>query len=381
MKVFNGSSNENDARKAVIEATAEWPIIESKHPEMIFVFHSSRQDSDEISRALAERFPNSLIAGCTSAGEWQTGIHQTQSLILSGISSTNIRWALEVVESLDEFDEEIARNIYKTLLGKLGVEPIDVTPENLFCIGFTDGWKGVDGSIIATMSNVLGNVPFLGGVAGDDFLLVNTYVIANESAISGGAVFILAESDEPFSIFEHQQFVPGSKEMVITEANVAEKRVYHMDGKPAAKYFANLICKTVEELNFQVFAENPVISLHGRESYVRTIYKSNEDGSLTFCCTIEEGMVLHLCEQRDMVSEMKRCVSELINKSGKGKLLMIFNSSCRAFEAETKKQNRELAMLMADAASHVVGFDTYEEQWNGLQMNQNLVGLSIGVDK
>ncbi|MES0372600.1 MAG: FIST N-terminal domain-containing protein, partial [Mariprofundaceae bacterium] len=179
MEVFEGYSNNTDSEKAVSEAINGWPTDGSWQPEIIFAFHSTNQNSEEVARSLSTKFPNSLIAGCTTAGEWRTGVHQNQSLVLTGISSAKIRWASELVESLDEFNEISASRVYDSLLKKLQISRSDLTPKRHFCIGLIDGMSGLDGAAVAAIANELGNVPFLGGVAGDDFKLEQTFVISN----------------------------------------------------------------------------------------------------------------------------------------------------------------------------------------------------------
>jgi len=378
MQVFEGHSEDADSKRAVSEAIKDWPVDDAQQPEIIFVFHSTKQNSQKIAQILSERFPNSIITGCTTAGEWRTGHYQSQSLVLTGILSSKIHWALEVIESLDDFNAATASHIYNALLEKLDVRRSDLTPKRHFCIGLIDGMTGLDGAAVAAMANELGNVPFLGGIAGDDLKFEKTYVIANGTAISGGAVFILAESDEPFKCIKHQHFVPGNIDMVISKADELERKVLRLDGKPAAAHYARLLGLKVEELNFQVFSDHPLIYVYGGEPYVRSIQSVGDDGSLIFYCAIEEGMVLNLCEHRDMASELKQSASGMVDDSGKAKLLFMCNCVFRSLEAEGQAQSQILARHVATVASHVIGFNTYGELWNGLHINQTLVALALG---
>jgi len=376
MQVFEGYSSLTDAAAAVDEAISDWD--QSAKPDMIFVFHSTKQNPHEIAKVLSTRFPSALIAGGTTAGEWITGSYQRASLVLTSIASPKIRWSLRVVEDLKAFTEQTAADVFYHLLKKLDITPSDLRPNRHFCIGFIDGVSGLDGSAVAAMSNQLGNVPFLGGNVADDLQFKETFVIANDRAISGGGVFVLAECDEPFQPFKHQHFVPGDVDMVITRVVESERKVLRLDGKPAAEHYAKLIGYAVEDLCFQVFSDHPVIYRYGDESYVRTITSANEDGSLTFYCAIEEGMVLNLCKQKDMSGELEQQISHLVEGDGEASLLLVCNCSFRGLEAEGKALSQDLAKHVTRAAKHVVGFDTYGELWNGLHINQTLVGLAIG---
>jgi len=378
MQVFEGHSSQHHAEIAIEESTQHWNNDGICNPDIIFAFHSSKQNPEEIATTLARHYPDSLIVGCTTAGEWRTGCYQTQSLILLAITSSKIRWATELVESLEDFNEHTASLAYNALLRKLNIVRSDLTPKRHFCIGLVDGIKGLDGSAVAAMANELGNIPFLGGMAGDDLLFEQTHIIANGRVVSGGAVFILAESDEPFKCIKHQHFVPGNINMTITRADETERRVMRLDGKPAAKRYADLLGLGIEDLGFQTFSEHPVIYRYGNESYVRSIQKANSDGSLTFYCAIEEGMVLNLCEHRDITQELDRSISELRGSTEKAQLMLMCNCVFRSLESEAKNQSQALANHAGELARHAVGFNTYGELWNGLHINQTLVALILG---
>jgi len=378
MQIFEGHSNHHNAVKAIDEAVQGWTDNGPYKPDIIFVFHSSDQNSDDIAAELIKRYPASLIAGCTTAGEWCTGQYQKGSLVLCAISSDKIKWSLEHIESLNDFSTQKAQEIFDSLLGQLNIGRSDLTPKRHFCIGLTDGLVGLDGTVAATMANELGNVPFLGGVAGDDLKFEKTQVISNGKAYAGGAVFVLAECDIPFYEIKHQHFIPDEVSVVVSKAVEDERRVLRLDGMPAAERYAQLIGHTVEDLNFQIFSEHPVIYRHGNENYVRTIYQVGEDNSLIFYCTVEEGMVLNLCKHQDMSTELDNLANEIIQGIGSSQLLLMCNCSFRSLEADGKNQNQKLAKIAAKMANHVIGFDTYGELWNGLHMNQTLVALAIG---
>jgi len=376
MQVFEGHSLLTDAVAAVDEAISDWD--KAVRPDIIFAFHSTKQDPHLVAKVLRERFPDALIAGGTTAGEWRTGNYQKSSLVLTSISSPNIRWSLDVVEDIVDITEKTATDVFRNLLTKLDITPSDLRPNRHFCIGLVDGVRGLDGSAVAAMANQLGNVPFLGGNMADDLKFTETFVMANGRAISGGGVFVLAECDEPFKPFKHQHFVPGDVDMVISRAVESERKVLRLDGKPAAEHYAKLIGYAVEDLCFQVFSDHPVIYRYGDENYVRTITSANDDGSLTFYCAIEEGMVLNLCKQKDMSAELEEQISGLVEDGGEASLLLVCNCSFRGLEAEGKSLSQDLAKHVTRAAKHVMGFDSYGELWNGLHINQTLVGLAIG---
>jgi len=380
MQVYSGNSSHSETVSAIDEATASWPAPLDFSPDMIFVFHSTAQNGNEVAAELGRRFPTAQVAGCSTAGEWFDGEYHKGSLAITAIASSDIRWSIQVVESLDGFSDDSAREVFDSLLCRLGLDISDLTPKRHFCIGLIDGVAGVDGSAVGEMGNVLGNVPFIGGMAGDDLRFEQTHVIGNGKAYVGGAVFILADSDVPFQQLKHQHFVPGKLDVVITAANQAERRVLRLDGLPAAERYAELIGCRVEELDFQTFSEHPLIYRYGNDVYVRTVYRADSDGSLVFYCCIEEGMVLNLCEHRNMTDELRREMAALSQHCQQIQLLFVCNCSFRSLEASGKNLNQGLSEITGSVAEHVIGFDTYGELWNGIHINQTMVALALGCE-
>jgi len=378
MHIMEGSSDDTDAVKAVIEAVEDWPEDTNRQPDMIFVFHSTAQSPDIVAACLAERFPDALIAGCTTAGEWRTKQHQNGTLVLLGISTDSIRWGVSVLDRFNCPPAKAVQAVCTDLTQQLGIEWSDLHPDDYFCLSFFDGMSKQEETFIAAMSSELGNIPLLGGSAGDDQQFEKTYVIANGKAYENAAVFVLAETKIPFHTLKHQHFIPGEATVVITRANVAERVVYHLDGIPAADRYAQLLGLKLEELEPQVFSKYPLIYSYGGECYVRSVQQIGKDGSLVFYCAIEEGMVLNLCEHQDMLDEFDKAMKKLVQNTGKVRLLFVCNCILRDVEARGANLTQLLVTKANKVADNIIGFDTYGEQWQGLHINQTMVALALG---
>jgi len=378
LKIFDGSSAKSDAQDAILEATKHWGADSS--PDILFVFHAITQNPHDIASALYKHFPNTLVVGCTTAGEWLAGQHKHHELVLLGITSPDIRWSMSVLQNLDLPATESAKKTCHELLQQLDIKWADLHAKKHFCLSFFDGLSNQEEPIIAAMANELGDIPLLGGSAGDDLKFKDTYVIANGKAYQNAAVFILAESKVPFCAIKHQHFVLGDVDVVITKADVKKRLVYHLDGMPEAQRYAQLLGLNVDELTSQVFSDNPLMYPYNHECYVRSIGQVCEDDALEFWCAIEEGMVLNLCKHQGMLLEYDKLMAELKQSMGKIKLLLVFNCIYRALEGKEGNMNQCLAKKTAPIADYVIGFDTYGEQWQGLHVNQTLVALALGSD-
>jgi len=375
MKVLEGSSDKSDALAAICEATDHWE--DDSTLDILFVFHSTRQNPDAVSAALSEHFPDVLTVGVTTAGEWISGKHQHGSLVLMGICSPDVRWAVSVAENLDQFNAKDCTNICDDLLNQLGIRMHDLNPEHHFCLSFIDGMSKCEENTISMLSAELGDISLLGGSAGDDLKFENTFVLTAGQAWQNAAVFVLAESKLPFKTIKHQHFISGDVDTIITKADVSERTVYHLDGMPAAERYASLLGLNVDDLNAEVFSKHPLIYQHQRECYVRSISQVGEHNSLIFYCAIEEGMILNLCSHQDMVQQFEQALQELSEAPHEIALMFIFNCILRQLEAESLGSIQGMAEDVAAMSRHSIGFDTYGEQWQGLHINQTMVALAL----
>lgn len=375
MTVQDGSSANTNAGIAIGEACHAWHKDFS--PDILFVFHSIRQNANEVAATLAERFPNSLIVGATTAGEWFNSAHQNGTLILLGISMPDIRWSVALAENLDQFADKDADRICNDLLNQLDIHFTELNPKRHFCLSFFDGLSKCEENVISMISTRLANTPLLGGSAGDDLKFESTYVLNAGKAYKNAAVFVLAESQLPFKVIKHQHFITGDTETIITKANIAERTVYNLDGIPAAKRYAQLLGIEVADLDVHVFSRHPLIYQHQHECYVRSIGHLSEDNSLTFHCAIEEGMILNLCSHQDMTQRFQQALKDITQAGNRIKLTLMFNCTLRCIEAESTDIIQQQASEIGAISDHVIGFDTYGEQWNGLHINQTLVALAL----
>lgn len=375
MTIQDGSSNNINARMAIDEASNDWD--KNFSPDILFVFHSTRQNADDVPGVLAERFPGSLVVGSTTAGEWINSTHQHDSLILLGIKTPDIRWSVALAENLDQFTEEDANIVCNSLLEQLNIHFTELHPERNFCLSFFDGLCKCEENVIAMISTRLANTPLLGGSAGDDLKFENTYVMNNGKTYQNAAIFVLADSRRPFKVIKHQHFVTGDIETIITKADISERIVYHLDGIPAAERYARLLNIDVNDLNALVFSNHPLIYQYQRECYVRSIAQRGENNSLIFYCAIEEGMILNLCSHQNMTQRFKQALEDITTTSDKIDLMFVFNCILRRLEAESSDTIQQHAGEIGAISKHAFGFDTYGEQWNGLHINQTLVALAI----
>jgi hypothetical protein len=124
-----------------------------------------------------------------------------------------------------------------------------------------------------------------------------------------------------------------------------------------------------------VFAAYPVMLKVGGNYYVRSIQQVNADGSLTFYCAIDEGLVLTVAKGQDIAQNLETTLNGLVAEIGEPQLLIACDCILRRLELIDKHLIEPVGRLMA--AHQAIGFSTYGEQYRAMHINQTLTGVVI----
>lgn len=377
MRTLEGSSLRTDGAGAVEEATGGWTDI----PEMIFAFCSSQHDAQSVASALAERFPGAPIVGCSTAGEHLGGRHQRNSLVVAGLCETGVDWVVESVDGLAAFDDARGETLARTLFERHAADPETIDPDEFVALLFVDGLCRVEERISSALAAGLAGVALVGGSAGDDLAFERTTVIHNGTAAEDRATVVLARSrGTKFHVVKHQHFTTTPAILAVTRADPAERRVYEFDGYPAAEAYARALGIAPAELGSKASFSHPLMFRCDGELYVRSIQTVNDDGSMTFYCAIEEGMVLQVGAHHEMKEALQSDLAAL-RASPRVDFLLGFNCVLRALETTERESWDALGAVVSSVSRASIGFDTYGEQLNGLHINQTLVAVAFSSER
>jgi hypothetical protein len=190
------------------------------------------------------------------------------------------------------------------------------------------------------------------------------------------AVLTLVTTPLPFKVFKIQHFVPTEQRLVVTAADAEHRVVREIDGFPAAEEYARLAGVDIRDLNPMGFAVSPVVVMIDGTNYVRSIQKANPDGSLTFFCAIEEGVVLRLGLGVDLVENLEQALALIREEIGPPEIVLGCDCILRKLEIVHRGLVERVEATFLDNC--VVGFDTYGEQYHGVHVNQTFTGIAIG---
>ena len=355
-----------DPRGAVEELRSQLSVYPSSG---LLFFCSAKYDLVALGAALHEHFPG-VVVGCTSAGQLSPKGFQLSGIAAVGLSSEELTMTPFLIHPLKSCEKHVAE-----IARKIREENRSTLRRRSFGLLLIDGLSMAEEQLTAMLYQSLGNTPIIGGSAGDDLAFSKTFVYSEGQFISDAALFILFETTLPFRTLKFQHFIPTEKKLVITAADPERRIVYEINGAPAVEAYAELLGCEPGALGSGIFSANPLMLKIHDEYYVRSIQRTNPDGSLTLFCAIEEGLVLTIGKGVDALEIVE---AALLKAQEQFMPALIIGCDCILRRLELEKVNSADAIGGVFAAHKVFGFSTYGEQYNSIHVNQTFTGVAIG---
>jgi len=372
-KIRTAQSCATEARRAVEEFHAE---VAQPSTELVVFFCSSEYDLEALAAEMNRLFAGVRVVGCTTAGEIGTTGYRSHSLSGASFPAGGFVAVSGVLDCLSGFGIARGHDFAQTLLQQLEGRAPQAGPDNSFGFMLIDGLSVREEPVANALHYALGKMPMFGGSAGDDLKFAGTHVFGDGRFHTDSVVLTLINTALPFTIFKTQHFVSTEERLVVTEADPARRIVNEINGLPAAAEYARLVGVEVQELNSMRFAASPVVVMLDGTDYVRSIQKANADGSLTFYCAIEEGLVLRSAHGVDLVNNLERAFDKIREEIGPPQL--VFGCDCVLRNLEISQKGLKDRVGEIFSRNNTIGFSCYGEQFQGVHVNQTLTGCAIG---
>lgn len=375
-KVRTGQSLSSDARQAVRDFHAS---VQQPEMALVIFFCSSRFDLEIVADELRQCFGDTPVVGCTTAGEIGPLGYCEESLAGASFPAGAFSVTTGLLCDLQQFDIAGGQSFAGKLLQQAEAKNTLCNAENTFGFMMIDGMSIREEAVVRTIKSVLGGIELIGGSAGDDLNFAKTWVYHDGAFHTDAALVILVSTELPFKVFKTQHFITDAERLVVTEADPERRIVKEINGLPAVEEYARVIGADPDDLGAFSFASSPVVVVIDGTDYVRSIQKANPDGSLTFFCAIEEGLVLRVAHGEGLVAKLKDTLALLEQALGTPQLVLACDCILRRLEIGAAGLNGTVGDLFK--ASQTVGFATYGEQFGGVHINQTLTGIAIGQSK
>jgi hypothetical protein len=368
---------QSTARDACQAAQEFHASVSQPNMALVIFFCSSEYDLALLAREMKRLFAEVLVVGCTTAGEIGPAGYQDHSLTGASFPAGSFYAVSGRIDHLQEFLITTGHAFAGQLLRDLESRAPNADANNSFALLLIDGLSVREEPVARALQSALGRLPLVGGSAGDGLNFDDTRVYFEGEFYTDSAILVLISTLLPFRIFKTQHFVATNERLVVTEADAAHRIVKEINGLPAAQEYARILGIDERDLDPMRFAAWPVVVVLGDTNYVRSIQKANPDGSLTFFCAIENGLVLRVARGLDMLENLEKTFKQIRDEIGPPQLVLGCDCILRKLEITQKAQKDSVGEFLMK--NNTVGFNTYGEQFRGLHINQTLVGIAIGM--
>ncbi|EUJ10077.1 hypothetical protein Meth11DRAFT_0888 [Methylophilaceae bacterium 11] len=350
-----------DAKGALKDLPATSPLPTAN---LVLAFSSVKRFSEgKLQSYLKARYPTAQVIGCTTSGEINAN-----GVFDDSIQITAIMWE-KVVQRVAQTKMSGMQNSFETA-ALLGKQLKDNTLKALLVI--SDGLNVNGSELLKGFQSVLGEVPIIGGLAGDGGAFVKTLQIFNETVSDGMIIAVGLYGDSLIvssgALGGWKPYGPPRK-ITKSEKNI----VYEMDGKPALPLYRMYIGEAFSKGLPGTGLKFPLAIIEeGKRDVekIRTLLAVNADNnSLTFAGNVEEGETVRLCQtNHDRLVEGAGAAAELVmdglgeNKTNQtGLALCVSCVGRKGVMAEQVVDEVKQVQLILGAKTNITGFYSYGE--------------------
>jgi hypothetical protein len=345
----------------------------------LFFFSQSLVDAAALSAALSLHAPALHYAGCSTAGEiTPQGLEEGHlvAMLLPSAAFTAVSAMVDDLSSsgMDRITGEV-EVLRRSLSARMGRE----RTKSMFALCLIDGLSYAEEAVTSAIHWGLDDIPLIGGSAGDNLKFETTRLISNGKVSSDSAIIVLIATEIPFHVFKTDNFVPTDEKLVVTASDPDHRIVREFNATTAAEEYAASVGIVPQALTPLSFASHPVVVKVGGEYYCRSIQKMHPDGSLSFFCAIDDGVVLSIAQPKDMVESTRAALKDVEERLGGIDMILVFDCVLRRLDARNRQVFRDISELYS--VNNVIGFGTYGEQYRSMHLNQTFTGIAFGGRK
>jgi len=347
------------------------------HPSLcgVMFFCSVEYSLEMLGNTMEAHFGGVRLCGCTTAGEIVDDGYARGGIIALGFTQEVFSFEYAVIDDLNAFDLNAAQILTDRLINRCESAHVAPIKGHTFVMTLLDGLSASEERVLATLNAALAGIPHFGGSAGDDNQLSGTHVYGNGKFRTAAAIVVMVNTQLDFEVFSTHHLHPSNHKMVVTAVNREQRKVFELNAEPAAHAYADLVGLPISELNADVFARHPLaVKLHD-QTYVRAIQSVNPDGSLTFYCAVEKGIVLTAMHAGSILGDLQEWLDTIAARLGPPALVIGCDCFLRRLEIGQDDQHKAASALMRRFS--IVGFNTYGEHYDGVHLNQTFSGVYL----
>ncbi len=349
-------------------------------PKLVTVFASRSRDQRALNAAIRARLPaKTRLIGATTGGEIDIdGIHQDS--VVMGALSGDFEVGIGLGKNLSGDPVGAGAEAAKHACSELGVKQADLDLKKTVGVVIDDGFQFKKEELLLGALDRNQGLVLVGGGAGDTAQQSSEIHVDGE-VVTDAVVMTLFQTDAPWAALRHHPYLPTGDTMTITKTDDAGKVVFEIDGQPAAKRYAELLDVGIDDLEFgkpKGFSQRSLALKVGREYFMRTPWKPQEDGSILFATSVQEDTTLEMMRLGDMGEMAVRFFDETLPyRCPNPSATLLFHCSGCQWVADSIGSTPAIADAFKRAPSPV-GFNAYFEIYCGFHINTTLTTLAFG---
>ena len=341
-------------------------------PKIVIFFASSDFDQDSLCNMMQEAFKDSIVFGCSTAGEIVSGELLKNSVVAMAFNSNIVSDAkVEVIEHIKkDINLEAAFASFENYYNE-SLYTMDTT--KYVGIVLIDGLCMKEEMIMDLIGNRT-NISFVGASAGDNFKFLKTFVYANGNSYTDSAVLVMLKinNNAKFNIIKTQSFKVMESILIANKVNEETREDFEFNNKPAVLAYAEAVGSANNEDLSKYFATNPVGLLVGENDLFVRSPQRIKGTSILFYCNILKGMEVRLLKSTNIIEDTKKAIENNINEFGRIDGIINFNCIERTLELKKKNFEKQYAEIFKNIPT--IGFSTYGEEFIG-HLNQTATML------
>jgi len=319
--------------------------------------------------------PSLVICGCSTSGEVNPDGFSNSSTLILLLPAAHFSLSAMLVNNVNQDSIDGIADQARAHLQSFN-QTHKPNADQVFSMLLIDGLTYSEEAVTSALHRGLGDIPIIGGSAGDDLQFKGTTQLLQNRAYSNAAVVVLMECRIPFLLFNEHNLIPTEHKLVVTEAEPDKRLVREFNAEPAAVAYARAIGLEPNELNPMSFASHTVVVKVGGEYHSRAIQQVNSDLSMSFFCAIDIGLVLTVARSEGMVRSTRDAIERFEHHLGSVSMMLGFDCIYRRLDAQYRNATGRMETLYTN--KNFVGFNSYGEQYHSMHVNQTFTGVAFG---
>ena len=292
MKTAVAISRAVDARSAAQDVATQVVDGLGVQPDALIIFAAPSFAHADLLQEIGKAFPDCLVVGSSSAGEFMNGDQGAGAVCAIGLSGTDARFSVAVGPGVRQDPAAAAKKIVS---GFKGLAEHDFPYRSALVM--TDALAGHAEILVEELTvGTAGQYQFFGGGAGDNAEFRQTTVFCGHEVLSDAAVALEILSRKPIGIGVQHGWEPASIAYRVTEAD--GMRLISLNGLPAAEAFEAHAETTAQNLDkgapIPFFLHNILGIDTGAGYRLRVPLAIQDDGSVLCAAEVPQESVVRI---------------------------------------------------------------------------------------